>query len=69
MNQTLHHEVLSRYDQLNLAPYKGFINPRYTLVTDKDGNATDVTVDYTESYADQMLRYSRDYSTLPLVNN
>ena len=69
VNQTLHHEVLSRYDQLNLAPYKGFINPRYTLVTDKDGNATDVTVDYTESYADQMLRYSRDYSTLPLVNN
>ena len=65
----LHREVLDRYNKLNLAPYKGFINPVYSLVKDKDGNITDVTVDYTENYADQMLRYSRDYSTLPLVNN
>lgn len=69
VDRTLHKEVLERYNKLDLAPYKGFINPVYSLVKDKDGNITDVTVDYTESYADQMLRYSRDYSTLPLVNN
>ena len=65
----LHREVLERYQKLNLAPYKGFINPVYRLVTDADGNPTDVTIDYTEGYADQMLRYSRDYRTLPLTNN
>ena len=65
----LHKEILERYEQLDLAPYKGFINPVYTLVTDKDGNPTDVTIDYTEGYADQMLRYSRNYRTLPLTNN
>ena len=65
----LHKEVLARYEKLNLAPYKGFINPVYTAVTDEDGNITDVKIDYTESYADQMLRYSRNYRTLPLVNN
>ena len=58
----LHKEVLARYEKLNLAPYKGFINPKYTAVTDKDGNITDVTIDYTEGYAEQMLRYSRDYN-------
>lgn len=57
----LHKEILARYEKLNLAPYKGFINPRYTAVKDADGNITDVTIDYTESYADQMLRYSKDY--------
>jgi dipeptidyl-peptidase-3 len=62
----LHAEVLSRYKALNLAPYKGFINPVYTPVLDKDGNITDVTIDYSESFADQSLRYSRDYSHLPL---
>ena len=69
VDPVLHREVLDRYNKLDLAPYKGFINPVYTLVKDKQGNITDVTVDYTESYADQMLRYSRDYRTLPLVNN
>ena len=69
VDPVLHREVLERYNKLDLAPYKGFINPVYTLVKDKQGNITDVTVDYTESYADQMLRYSRDYRTLPLVNN
>ncbi|MBR1666655.1 MAG: dihydrofolate reductase [Bacteroidaceae bacterium] len=64
----LHKEVLDRYAKLNIAPYKGFINPVYTAVRDKDGNITDVTISYTEGYADQMLRYSRDYSVLPLVN-
>ncbi|MCM1449711.1 MAG: dipeptidyl peptidase 3 [Clostridiales bacterium] len=60
----LHKEVLDRYASLNIAPYKGFVNPVYTAVTDADGNITDVTVDYSEGYVDQMLRYSRDYSTL-----
>lgn len=60
----LHKEVLDRYAHLNIAPYKGFVNPVYTPVFDEDGNITDVTVDYTETYIPQMLRYSRDYSPL-----
>ena len=68
VDPTLHAEVLARYKALNLAPYKGFINPVYTPVVDKDGNITDVTIDYTETFADQNLRYSRDYATLPVVN-
>jgi dipeptidyl-peptidase-3 len=64
----LHKEILTRYQQLNIAPYKGFINPVYTAVKDAKGNITDVKIDYTEGYAEQMLRYSRDYSNLPLVN-
>lgn len=65
----LHAEVLERYKKLNLAPYKGFINPKYEAVTDADGNITDVTVTYDEGYAEQMLRYSKDYSALPSINN
>ncbi|MCE9106250.1 dipeptidyl peptidase 3 [Bacteroides pyogenes] len=68
VDPVLHAEVLERYKRLNLAPYKGFVNPKYALVTDKDGNVTDVTVSYDEGYAEQMLRYSRDYSPLPSVN-
>lgn len=64
----LHKEVLNRYAKLNIAPYKGFINPVYTAVRDAQGNITDVTISYTEGYAEQMLRYSKDYSTLPLIN-
>ena len=64
----LHKEVLTRYEALNIAPYKGFINPVYKPVTDSKGNITDVRIDYTESYADQMLRYSRDYGFLPFIN-
>lgn len=60
----LHTEVLERYRKLNLAPYKGFVNPVYTAVTDKEGHITDVTVSYDERYAEQMLRYSRDYANL-----
>ena len=60
----LHREVLDRYHKLNLAPYKGFINPRLIPVTDADGQITDIQVDYTESYAHQMLRYSSEYGTL-----
>ncbi len=69
VDPVIHKEVLDRYAKLNISPYKGFINPVYELVTDKDGNPTDVKVTYDEGYAEQMLRYSRDYSTLPLVNN
>lgn len=64
----LHKEVLGRYEKLNIAPYKGFVNPVYTAVTDKKGNITDVTISYGESYIDQMLRYSKDYSNLPTYN-
>ena len=65
----LHAEVLERYKKFNLAPYKGFVNPKYEAVTDADGNITDITVTYDEGYAEQMLRYSKDYSVLPSVNN
>ena len=54
--------------KLNLAPYKGFVNPKYEVVTDENGAVTDVTVTYDEGYAEQMLRYSKDYSPLPSVN-
>ena len=60
----LHKEVLDRYAKLDIAPYKGFVNPVYTAVRDKNGRITDVKLDYTEGYADQMLRYSRNYSGL-----
>ena len=66
---TLHAEILERYKKLNLAPYKGFVNPKYEAVTDADGKITDVKVTYDEGYAEQMLRYSKDYSNLPSVNN
>lgn len=58
----LHQEILARYRTLNLAPYKGFINPRYHAVRDSSGNITDVRVTYDENYEEQMLRYSKDYS-------
>ena len=64
----LHKEVLARYEKLNLAPYKGFVNPVYTAETDAEGNITDVTISYEEGYAEQMLRYSKDYATLPYRN-
>lgn len=60
----LHQEVLDRYSHLDIAPYKGFVNPVYTVVTDDKGEPVDVTVSYTEDYVPQMLRYSRDYSPL-----
>lgn len=68
VNPELHKEVLVRYEKLNLAPYKGFVNPIYALVTDKKGKVKDVTVSYTENYVDQNLRYSREYSKLPNYN-
>ena len=68
VDQELHREILDRYAALNLAPYKGFINPVYTAVTDAEGNITDVTISYDESYDAQMLRYSSEYATLPYRN-
>ena len=58
----LHEEILERYERLNLAPYKGFLNPVMKPVTDAEGRITDIELDYTEGYSEQMLRYSRDYS-------
>lgn len=68
VDQDLHKEILERYEKLNLAPYKGFVNPVYTAHYDAEGNITDVTIDYTEGYIEQHLRYSRDYSFLPDIN-
>ena len=64
----LHKEVLARYEALHLAPYKGFVNPVYQLETDAEGRVTNVTVSYNEGYAEQMLRYSKDYANLPYRN-
>ncbi len=64
VDAALHQEVLERYGRLDLAPYKGFINPRYTLVRDEAGQIADVRLDYDEAYDEQMLRYSRQYNTL-----
>lgn len=68
VNQPLHKEILARYAKLNLAPYRGFVNPVYKIVTDKDGKITDVTISYDENYVQQHLRYSKEYSVLPLKN-
>ena len=68
IDPALHKEVLTRYEKLHLSPYKGFINPVYKAVRDAQGHITDVTLDYSEAYDAQMLRYSRDYNTLPDVN-
>lgn len=68
VDPVLHKEILARYEQLHLSPYKGFINPVYKAERDASGNITNVTLDYSESYDHQMLRYSHDYATLPFVN-
>lgn len=68
VDPVLHQEVLERYAKLNLAPYKGFLNPKYDTVKDADGNIIDVVVSYGETYPEQMLRYSRDYSALFIEN-
>ncbi len=62
LNPQLHEEVLGRYRSLNIAPYKGFVNPVFKAKKDENGNITDIEVDYSESYTDQMLRYGRDYT-------
>lgn len=68
VDPVLHAEVLERYRKLDLAPYKGFVNPKYEAVTDADGRIADVKVTYDEGYVEQMLRYSKDYSLLPSRN-
>lgn len=60
----LHEELLARYKSLGIAPYKGFLNPKMEIVSDSEGNATDVRLDYTETYDEQMLRYSSEYGFL-----
>lgn len=64
VDKKLHKEVLDRFSKLDIPPYRGFVNPVYTAVYDDKGNITDVTISYDENYVDQMLRLSRDYSTL-----
>ena len=64
VDKELHDEVLARYAKLNIAPYKGFLNPWLKPVYDAEGEMVDVEIDYSESYAEQMLRYSRDYGFL-----
>lgn len=64
----LHKEILARYEKLNLAPYKGFVNPVYKAIKDDEGNIIDVTINYNEGYAEQMLRYSKEYANLPYRN-
>lgn len=65
VDPALHSEVLKRYEKLNIAPFKGFVNPVYSLVKDAKGNVVNVTLNYNEDYVPQMLRYSKEYSTLP----
>lgn len=67
VDPVLHKEVLDRFKKLNLAPYSGFVNPVYS-VDEKDGQIVDVEVSYDEDYSSQMLRYSKDYSFLPVMN-
>lgn len=64
VDPVLHEEVLARYNQLNLAPYKGFINPMLLPVRDQEGRICDIQINYSESYAHQMLRYSTEYASL-----
>lgn len=64
VDEVLHQEVLSRYTSLQLAPYKGFINPWLLPVTGKDGDIVDIMLNYSESYEHQMLRYGSEYATL-----
>jgi dipeptidyl-peptidase-3 len=68
VDPTLHAEVLDRYKKLNLAPYRGFVNPVYHLVKNAQGAITDVSISYDENYIDQHLRYSKEFSTLPTYN-
>ena len=65
IDPVIHKEILERYETLNLAPYKGFLNPRLIPVTDAQGNITDVNVDYSETYEQQMMRYSKEYCAMP----
>lgn len=69
VDQKLHKEILDRYKTLNMKPYKGFVNPVFELAKDNDGKITDIKISYSEGYAEQMLRYSKEFSTLPTNND
>ena len=69
LDPVLHKEIIERYAKLNIAPYKGFVNPVYTPVFDTDNKFIDLKIDYTENFVEQHLRYARDYSNLPSINN
>lgn len=69
VDQKLLTEVRDRYQKLNLKPYKGFVNPVFEAVTDKDGKITDIKISYKEGYVEQMLRYAKEFSTLPTYND
>ncbi|NCB06552.1 MAG: dihydrofolate reductase, partial [Bacteroidia bacterium] len=64
----LHRQVLARYEKLDLAPYSGFVNPKYIVEKDAGGTITNITLDFTEDYITQMLRYSKEHSWLPVYN-
>ena len=68
VDQKLHKEVLERYKKLNMKPYKGFVNPVFEVVKDASGKITDAKITYTEGYAEQMMRYAKEFSTLPTYN-
>lgn len=68
VDQKLHKEVLDRYKTLNMKPYKGFVNPSFEVVKDTNGKITDIKINYTEGYVEQVLRYSKEFSTLPTYN-
>ena len=69
VDQLLHEEVLKRSEALNIAPYAGFMNPKYELIKDKDGNISDIQITYPDNFVDQMLYYDESYSYLPAINN
>ncbi|NDW17339.1 dihydrofolate reductase [Dysgonomonas sp. 216] len=69
VDQTLHNEIIARYQKLELKPYKGFINPVLEAITDGNGKITDIKVTYTENYTDQMMRYAKEFSSLPTYND
>ena len=68
VDQEIHAELLSRYKKLNLALYRGFVNPVYTLVKNESGEVLDVEISYDKNYVDQNLKYSKEYSVLPNCN-
>ncbi|MDR0735033.1 MAG: dipeptidyl peptidase 3 [Elusimicrobiota bacterium] len=69
VDPAIHKEIKERYDKLGIAPYKGFVNPVYSLENDANGNITDIKISYNEGYEEQMLRYSKEYSNLPTYND
>ena len=69
VNRSLHQEVLKRSEALNIAPYAGFMNPKYEIITNADGEISDIQITYPDNFVDQMLYYDESYSFLPSMNN